>query len=195
MQNVLSIEITNRFHFKADRLMDVILILFGTLFIAICSRVAIYLPFSPVPVTGQTFAVLLMGTILGCKRGGICMGLYVLEGVAGLPVFAAGTSGIGVLFGPTFGYLAGFILAGAFVGWLAEKGFDRRRGSMVLAFCTGQAIIYFFGILRLSSFVGTNNVFALGIAPFLLGDVLKAGMAMILLPSAWKIMSAINDRR
>lgn len=192
MQSVLSVALANRLNIRRNYLVDSVLILFGTIFIALSSRFALYLPFSPVPITGQTFAVLLTGAILGYKRGSISLSIYVLEGLVGLPVFANGTSGIGVLLGPTFGYLVGFIFAGALVGRLAEKGYDRHWLSMFLVFCLGQAIIYFFGILRLSFFVGLENVFEAGIAPFLIGDVLKAGLAMILLPFAWKILKKAN---
>jgi biotin transport system substrate-specific component len=188
MQKVLAVEVVNRLRIKENIFLDTVLIILGSFFVAICSQVAYYLPFSPVPITGQTFAVLLTGAVLGSRRGGLSLSLYVLEGILGLPVFAAGTSGIAVLLGPTFGYLIGFILAGILVGLLAEKGFDRHWYTMIIAFCVGQAVIYFFGVLRLSMFVGMKRVFELGVTPFLIGDVIKAGLAITLLPLTWRLV-------
>jgi len=188
MENVISLEIVNRLNIKKGILIDTIFILMGTIFVAISSQISYYLPFSPIPVTGQTLAVLLTGTILGSRRGGLSLALYVLEGVLGLPVFAGGTSGIPVLIGPTFGYLIGFIFAGVVVGLLAEKGYDHRWFSMAFSFFVGQLIIYFFGALWLTSFVGIKQIFILGVAPFLFGDFIKMGMAIILLPSFWKLV-------
>ncbi len=192
MHNVFSVEIVNRLRIQKGIFLDMVLILLGSAFVAVCSQVAFYLPFSPVPITGQTFAVLLTGTVLGSRRGGMSLAVYVLEGILGFPVFAGGTSGMAVLFGPTFGYLIGFILAGIMIGLLAERGFDRYRPTMMIAFVCGQAIIYFFGGLRLSMFVGIEHVFALGVAPFLIGDAIKGGLAMVLLPSTWRL---INKRK
>ena len=135
MQNTISNEFIQRLHIKENSYLDMGLILFGSLFVGICSQLAIYLPFSPVPITGQTFAVLFVGAILGSKKGGLSLALYILEGIIGLPVFAGGTSGMAVLFGPTAGYLIGFIPAAVLVGYLAEKGFDRRLNLNV--FCPG----------------------------------------------------------
>lgn len=190
MQNVLSIEVVHRLRIKENHLTDILLILLGSFFVAICSQFAYRLPFSPVPITGQTFAVLLTGAVLGCRRGGMSLFLYVIEGAMGLPVFAGGTGGITVILGPTMGYLIGFILAGILVGSLAERGFDKRWYTMLISFCAGQVVIYFFGVLRLSMFVGIERVFELGVAPFLIGDVIKAGLVIMMLPSIWKKMEA-----
>ncbi len=193
MQNVISLEIVNQLNIKKGMLLDAVLIIMGSIFVAVSSQLSFYLPFSPVPVTGQTFAVLLTGTILGSKRGGLSLAFYILQGALGLPVFAGGRSGIPVLIGPTFGYLVGFIFAGAVVGLLAEKGYDRRRISMAVSFLVGQVIIYVIGALWLASFVGIKNVLILGVAPFLVGDFLKMGMAIILLPSFWKLANKANQ--
>jgi len=189
MQNVLSNEFATRLHIKENIYLDMGLIIFGSLFVAVSSQIAFYLPFTPVPITGQTFAVLLMGAVLGSRRGGLSLALYVLEGVLGLPVFAGGTGGMAVLFGPTAGYLIGFIPAAILVGYLSEKGFDRNRIPMFFALLLGLAVIYLFGVIRLLSFVGNEKVFLFGVAPFLVGDLLKTGMVMILIPSGWKLLN------
>ena len=111
MQNVLSVELLHRAQMKENIWLDFLLIVTGSIFVAICAQFVLYLPFSPVPITGQTFAVLLCGAVLGSRRGGLSLALYVLEGAIGLPVFAGSSGGIAVLFGPTAGYLAGFIPA------------------------------------------------------------------------------------
>jgi biotin transport system substrate-specific component len=165
------------------------LIIFGSLFVAVSSQIVIYLPFTPVPVTGQNFAVLLIGAVLGSKRGGLSLALYVLEGTLGLPVFAGGTGGMAVLFGPTAGYLIGFIPAAILVWYLSKKGFDRNWISMFFALFLGLAVIYLFGVIRLLSFVGNEKIILFGIAPFLIGDLLKTGMVMILIPSGWKLLN------
>ena len=189
MQNVLSNEFAQRLHIKENIYLDMGVIIFGSLFVTVSSQIAFYLPFTPVPITGQTFAVLLIGAVLGSRRGGLSLALYVLEGMLGLPVFAGGTGGMAVLLGPTAGYLIGFIPAVILVGYLSEKGFDRNWISMFFALFLGLSVIYLFGVIRLFSFVGKEKVFLLGVAPFLVGDVLKTGMVMILIPSCWKLLN------
>jgi biotin transport system substrate-specific component len=189
MQNTLSNELTQRLHIKENSYLDMILIIFGSLFVGMSSQFALYLPFSPVPITGQTFAVLFVGATLGSRRGGLSLTLYILEGILGLPVFAGGTGGMAVLFGPTAGYLIGFIPAAILVGYLSEKGFDRKRTSMFIAMVLGLAVIYLFGAINLLSFVDIEKVFSLGVAPFLVGDVIKIGMVMVLIPSGWKLLN------
>ena len=189
MQNVLSNEFAHRLHIKENMYLDVWLIIFGSLFVGASSQIVFYLPFTPVPVTGQTFAVLLIGVVLGSRRGGMSLALYVLEGILGLPVFAGGTGGMAVLFGPTAGYLIGFIPAAILVGYLSEKGFDRNWIPMFFALLLGLTVIYLFGVVRLLAFVGNEKVFLFGVAPFLVGDLLKTGMVMILIPSGWKLLN------
>jgi biotin transport system substrate-specific component len=188
MQNVLSNEFTHRLRLEENITLDVVFIILGSVFVALSSQLTFYLPFSPVPFTGQTFAVLLTGAVLGSKRGGLSLVLYLMEGVMGLPVFAGGAGGLVVLFGPTAGYLIGFVPAAVLVGSLAEKGLDRHRYYILFAFFLGQAVIYFFGVLHLLSFVDIRQVFKLGVAPFIIGDTIKAGIAMLLLPSVWKLI-------
>ena len=169
-------------------LYNAVLIVGGSLFIGLCAQVAVLVPFSPVPVTGQTFAVLMAGALLGRRRGGLCILAYIIEGAVGLPVFAMGRAGVGVLLGPTGGYLAGFVAGAYIVGLLAERGWDRRVGAAVLAMVLGNLAIYCFGLLWLSCLMGISGVLAVGLYPFLIGDALKVLLAAILLPSGWKLL-------
>ena len=189
MHTVLSNKLLQLLHIKENTSLDVGVIIFGSLFVAVSSQFALYLPFSPVPITGQTFAVLFLGAVLGSRRGGLALALYVLEGMAGLPVFAGGTGGMAVLFGPTAGYLIGFIPAAILVGYLSEKGFDRKWIPMLISLFLGLIVIYLFGVIRLISFVGYEKVFHLGVAPFIVGDILKIGVLMLLIPSGWKLLN------
>ena len=167
---------------------DVALIIGGSLLIGLCAHVKVWLPFSPVPVTGQTFAVLMLGALLGPRRGCLAVLAYIIEGAAGLPVFAVGI-GPAVLLGPTGGYLFGFIPAAYITGRLAEMGWDRRIGTTVLAMVFGNLAIYSFGLLWLSCLTGFNiMVLTLGLYPFIIGDLVKIILAAILLPAGWKML-------
>ncbi len=176
-------------------LYNAVLIVGGSLFIGLCAQVAVVVPFSPVPVTGQTFAVLMAGALLGRRRGGLCILAYILEGAVGLPVFAMGRAGVGVLLGPTGGYLAGFIVGAYIVGLLAERGWDRRIGTTVLAMALGNLALYAFGLLWLSCLIGVSRVLAVGLYPFVVGDGLKIILAAILLPSGWKLLAMTGPVR
>ena len=170
------------------RLYDLILVISGSLLIGLCAQVKIQ-PFGPVPITGQTFAVLMIGALLGAKRGGLAVLAYLAQGVAGLPVFAV-ISGPAALFGPTGGYLVGFVPAAYVTGLLAEKGWDRRIGTTVLAMALGNAVIYAFGLAWLCCLTGASKtVVTTGLLPFIGGDILKIVSAAILLPSAWKLLA------
>ncbi len=188
MQNVLSNELAYRLRLEENIALDAVFIILGSVFVALSSQLAFYLPFSPIPITGQTFAVLFIGAVLGSRRGGLSLALYVLEGLIGLPVFAGGTGGMAIIFGPTAGYLVGFIPAAILVGYLSEKGFSRNRISMFFTLLLGLTVIYLFGVFRLLSFVEYEKVFILGITPFLVGDAIKTVMATILIPSGWKLI-------
>lgn len=167
---------------------DILLVVTGSLLVAAMAQVKIPLPFSPVPITGQTFAVLLVGAALGARRGASSLSLYVVLGVLGLPVYAGGTGGLSAFLGPTGGYLIGFIFAAYFVGRLAETGRDRRLRSALLIFLAGEIIIYMFGLPWLSLYVGVQKVLVTGLFPFLPGDLLKLAAAALALPGAWKLV-------
>jgi biotin transport system substrate-specific component len=170
---------------------DASLIVVGSMLVALAAQISIRLPFSPVPVTGQTLAVLLIGVLLGSRRGALSIVAYLLEGFMGLPVFASGAAGAAYVMGPTGGYLVGFIAAAYVTGRLAERGWDRHVMSTSLAMFAGNAAIYACGLSWLSIYVGKQAA-ALGLTPFVLGDVIKLALAAILVPSGWKLLKAIS---
>jgi biotin transport system substrate-specific component len=151
----------------------------GVVALTLSAYVIIPLPYTPVPITGQTFAVLLLAAAYGARRGLASVALYLLAGAAGLPVFAA-VPGIA-----SYGYLAGFALAAVAVGWLAQRGWDRTFPLSIAAMLAGEVAIYLCGLLWLARFVGWGHVIALGLIPFLLGDSLKLLAAALLLPAVW----------
>jgi len=169
-------------------LYDISLIMGGSIVLALLSQLAIPLPFTPVPITGQTFGVLLIGALLGSRRGPLTILAYLTEGALGLPVFAQGLAGPAVFAGPTAGYLLGFIGAAFVVGLLAEHGWDRGLGSTFVMMTLGTAIIFLGGALWLGSFVPWNQVIAMGVLPFLPGALIKISAATLLLPAGWKFI-------
>lgn len=165
------------------------LVLGFSLLTALSAQVSIPLPFTPVPVTGQTFAVLLTGALLGSRAGGAAMIAYLLEGVAGLPVFAGGRSGMGIIMGPTGGYLLSYPVAAFVVGYLAERGWDRRLVTAIPAMLLGNAVIYAIGLPWLSMYTPAGkSTFALGLYPFIPGDLYKLLLAAALIPSGWALL-------
>lgn len=156
---------------------------------ALMAQVRLPLPFTPVPVTGQTFAVLLSGAALGWRLGVASQGLYVALGTLGLPFYAGGNSGWEYATGPTGGYLVGFVAAAFVVGHLAERRQDRTVATAVPAFLTGTVIIYLFGVswLAWSLGVGAVEAMGLGMVPFVVGDLVKVVLAGVALPAAWKL--------
>jgi biotin transport system substrate-specific component len=164
------------------------LVIGGSLAIAAAAQLRIVLPFTPVPVTGQTFAVLLIGALFGARRGAATIMTYLSLGLMGLPVFAAAPPGPGALLSPTAGYLAGYVAAAFVTGTLSERGWDRRPWSTALAMGIGSCIIFAFGVLWLSRFVGWAQVLQTGFLPFIPGDLLKIGLATAILPAGWKLI-------
>ncbi|UFQ15679.1 MULTISPECIES: biotin transporter BioY [Streptomyces] len=171
----------------ASRAKDAVLVLGGAALTGIAAQIAVPVPGSPVPVTGQTFAALLVGTALGARRGFLSLALYALVGMAGMPWFAQAGSGVAA---PSLGYVLGMLLAATVVGALARRGGDRSMvrtaGTMVL----GSAIIYAVGVPYLAAATGMSltQAVAAGLTPFLIGDALKAALAMGVLPTAWKLL-------
>ena len=163
---------------------DVALVVGSAAFVGLAAQVSFPLPGTPVPVTGQTFAVLLAGAALGWQRALPSMALYLLAGGLGLPWFAGGSSGWG---GASFGYIIGFVLAGTVVGWLAARGGDRTPVRTVLTMTLGTLLIYAVGVPYLMADLGVGfaTAFDLGVQPFLVGDALKVALAAGLLPAAW----------
>ncbi|MGY1500900.1 biotin transporter BioY [Streptomyces sp. QTS52] len=171
----------------ASRVRDAALVLGGAALTGIAAQIAVPVPGSPVPVTGQTFAALLVGTALGAGRGFAALVVYALAGLAGVPWFAEGGSGTSV----SFGYILGMLLASAAVGALARRGADRSMLRMAGTMLLGEAIIYAIGVpyLALAAGMSASAAIAAGLTPFLLGDALKAALAMGVLPTAWKFLN------
>ena len=161
---------TRYFPRTAAWLRDLLLITTGALFVAALAQVKIPLPFTPVPLTGQTFAVLLVGATLGSKRGVASLALYTLMGAVGLPFFAGGASGLAYLSGPTLGYLIGFVVAAYAVGTVAERGLERSVRTSLVPFLIGTLVIYIFGAGWLAILFGIEKALTLGVLPFLVGD-------------------------
>lgn len=161
-------------------------VVLGSLLIALCAQVVV--PLYPVPVTGQTFAVLLVGAVLGSRLGALAALAYLVEGSLGLPVFAGAAWGPAHLFGPTGGYLAGFVLAAGLTGWLAERGWDRGVLSTVAMMTAGTAVLFLPGLLVLNFFVPSGTLLAVGLYPFLIGGAAKILLAAAVLPAAWKLL-------
>jgi biotin transport system substrate-specific component len=169
------------------------LVIIAAALTALAAQWRIPLPLTPVPITGQTFAVLLTGAALGFRLGAAGQILYLAVGIAGAPVFTDGASGFEVIRGATGGYLVGFVFAAGLIGWMAERRQDRSFATMFTAFFIGSAVIYTFGVIGLvtSAGMGLSDAIAGGVVPFVFGDVLKAAAAGLILPSAWKL---VGDR-
>jgi len=180
---------TRAFPRVAGWLRDIILIVLGALFVAALAQVEIPLPFTPVPITGQTFGVLLVGAALGSKRGAASLGTYLVMGMVGLPFFAGGAHGFEIVLGATGGYLIGFILAAYAIGRLAERGWERSVRTSLVPFLVGTVIIYVCGVAWLAVLLGSfSKAIAAGLLPFLIGDVVKLIAAALALPTAWKFV-------
>ena len=164
------------------------LVVFGSLLLAVSAQFKI--PLYPVPVTGQTLVVLLIGMTYGPRLGGITLAAYLFEGALGLPVFAGGAAGAAVLMGPTAGYLFGFLLAAIAMGYLAERGMGRTVVSTIAAMVIGNCVIYLCGALWLANFIGFGQAIAAGVLPFLYGDALKLVVAAGLMPWAWRAVKS-----
>lgn len=164
-------------------------------FVGLSAQLVIVLPFTPVPITGQTFAVLLGGAALGWRRGAAGMVVYAVAGLAGLPWFAAHHGGAGALSLPSFGYIVGFPVAAVVVGWLASRRLDRHVVSTIVLMVLGNLVIYAFGVpwLMVALHVGLGRGLALGALPFLIGDALKVLLAAGLLPSAWRLVGRVGS--
>jgi biotin transport system substrate-specific component len=173
-----------------SRLRHVALIALGAVVIYLSARIAIPVPGSPVPVTGQTFGVLLVGGALGFRRGLAAVALYVAIGLIGFPFFADNKGGVSVILGATGGYIVGFLIAGALVGRLAELGWDRRIVGALGAMAIGNLVIYLTGVpwLMVVAHYDLATGIAKGLTPFLLGDALKLLLAAAAFPIAWWVV-------
>lgn len=178
---------------RTNALMNVLLVVAASLVTAGAAQIEIRLPWTPVPITGQSFAVLLSGLVLGSRRAFLAQLLYLAEGAAGLPFFAGGAAGLVKLVGPTGGYLMAFPFAAAFTGWLAERGWDRRPVTMFAAMLAGSTIVFGLGLLQLSRFVPADTLLASGLLPFVPGDLIKSAIAAGVFPLVWKLVPKSGD--
>jgi biotin transport system substrate-specific component len=170
----------------------VVLALAGSLFVAVCAKLKVDI--GPVPLTMQTLAVLMVGAAYGSRLGAATLLLYLAEGAAGLPVFAGPPIfGLAHILGPTGGYLMSYPIAAGLVGFMAERGFDRSFPRMLGATLLGSAVILVLGMLWLSSFLGMQKAIALGLMPFIIGDAIKATLAALTFPLAWKLIGHGKD--
>jgi len=168
-------------------LLDAVLVVLFSAFIALTAQVEI--PLWPVPLTLQTLGVLFAGAVLGSRRGTVALLLYLTEGALGLPVFAGGASGVGYMLGPTGGYLVGFVVAAGAVGWLAQRGWDRRLLWAAVAMVIGNGVIYVCGVAWLAVFLGDPwGALFKGLLLFLIGDLIKIAVAALALPGGWKLV-------
>jgi biotin transport system substrate-specific component len=177
------------------RARDLALVVAGAALTALLAQVAVHVPGSPVPVTGQTLAVGLVGATLGARRGAAALMLYLLAGLA-LPVYADGSSGWSVLWGPSGGYIVGFVLAAGVIGRVAELGGDRRILGAFAAFVVGQLIIFACGLAGLKIAVGESWSWTVhnGFTIFILGGLIKAAVGAAVLPSAWQLVRRTDGR-
>ena len=173
-----------------SRLFDVALVAAGSLFIGIAAQVSVHLPNNPVPITGQTFAVLLVAAGSGLWRGVASTAIYAALGLAGVPWFAGASSGY---VSATFGYILGFVAAAALVGWLAQRGWTRTPWRTAAAMVLGSIAIYAIGVpwLKATLDLTWSTAISLGLTPFVIADLLKAALAAGLFTAAW----AVVDRR
>lgn len=169
---------------------DIALVTAGAALVAVLAQVAI--PLWPVPVTGQTLAVLLVGAGLGAARGAASLTLYALLGAVGLPIYSDASSGWSVLAGPTGGYIIGFIASAAIVGWAAERSWDRGWYKPIITFIGGSIVVFAFGLPWLAFSLGQlglpndlQSVLVAGFYPFIIGGLIKAAIAAALLPTLW----------
>lgn len=176
-----------------DRVRSGVLVVGFALMTAILAQFEVSLGFTPVPITGQTLGVLLAGGALGWRRGAASMGLYWVLGLVGLPFYSGGQGGWSAGTGSTMGYLAGFVVAAALIGYLAERNDNRDVASSLAAMALGSAVIYVMGAIWLAHSIGVplatgeTNAISLGVTPFLVGDAIKLVFAGLLLPAAWAI--------
>ena len=171
-----------------DNTANIFTIILGSFLIAVLAQISIPLPFTPIPITGQTIGVVLVGGLLGARRGAMAVLTYLMEGAIGLPVFAQMKAGAHVLVGPTAGYLWGFVFAAFLIGYLAEKGWTVKTTSSFFSCFVATTLILVLGTLYLATFsVGFNEALIMGFYPFLVGDVVKSAICGGLITGIRKI--------
>lgn len=178
---------------RPTALTDALMITSGAALTAVLAQVVV--PLWPVPVTGQTLAVLLVGATLGAWRGAASLGLYALIGIAGVPVFNSGASGIAQLAGPTGGYIVGFVLAAYATGWCAQRQWDRGIVKAAVTMAVGTLVTFAIGLPWLAYTLDLNlsQTLSAGLYPFIPGGIVKAAIAAALLPLAWRMVQHRDD--
>ena len=182
--------------FSSTAFGKVAIVLAGTLLLAVSAKVQV--PFWPVPMTMQTFVVLVIAMACGSFIGGSIVLTYLIEGALGLPVFAGApgqVSGIGYLVGPTGGYLVGMLVASIAVGQLSVRGWDRSVYRTLAAMIIGTFVIFTFGYVWLSTWVGAYKAWSLGVMPFILSEGLKITLAALTLPAGWSLLRRARSER
>jgi biotin transport system substrate-specific component len=181
---------------RTGLLVDALLALGGAAFVGLAAQVSWHLGFTPVPITGQTFAVLLVGAAYGSALGAASLSLYMLLGIAGVPWYSEQKHGWEVFSGATGGYIVGFVVAAAVTGYLSERGWDKRFSSSVAAMLTGSVVIYLCGALWLHHdlHLNWNTTLVDGVYPFVPGDLVKLYLAAAALPAAWKLVHRIRKQ-
>lgn len=186
--------------FNRSLVVDLVLVASGAFLTALLAQVTI--PLWPVPITGQTLAVLLVGATLGLRRGAASLALYAVLGLVGLPVYApqddgSHLTGLVALAAPSFGYIIGFIFAAGLVGWLSERTWDRKFLKALATFVGGTAVVFVFGLPWLAVVTGATplQTYQWGLEPFIIGGIVKAVIAALLLPVAWWGSDRIVARR
>ncbi len=169
---------------------SLVLMVAGSLFMALCAQVSFFLPTTPVPITLQTLGVMLIGALFGARLGALTMLLYLVEGALGMPFFSGGRGGFAHLMGPTGGYLLSYPIAAFVVGLLAERGWDRSLRTSVVAMVLGSVVVYAIGFSWLSMYRGmlpNVTLFQAAVLPFLPGDAIKIVVAALALPGGWAL--------
>lgn len=171
--------------FPRHLVVDITLVVLGAALVGGFAQ--LYVPLWPVPITGQTLAVLLVGATLGTIRGALALTVYAALGIIGVPWFSEAESGFDVIAGPTGGYIIGFIASAALVGWLSERQWDRRIFKAIATFLGGTLVVFAFGLpwLAFSLGIGVDLTLEYGLWPFVIGGLIKTAIAAILLPAAW----------
>jgi biotin transport system substrate-specific component len=180
---------------RSGLLTDALLVAGGAGLVGLAAQVSFHLGYTPVPITLQTFPVLLVGAALGPIRGAASLTLYLLLGIAGVPLYSEQKHGWAVFSGATSGYIVGFVLAAALVGSLAERGWDRKFSSAVASMLTGSVVIYVCGAVWLRHYLHLNwaNTLEDGVYPFVPFDLVKLYLAAATLPSAWKLVARLKS--
>lgn len=170
---------------------DLMLVVGGAALLAACAQLTI--PFYPVPFTLQTLSIMVIGLSLGAKRGSAAAALYVLAGIAGMPVFAGASAGVVHLFGPTGGYLLSYPIAAGFLGWVSEKGWDRSWTKAALGILIAEAIIFLLGVGVLSASIGLAKAINLGFVIFIPAELLKTIAVMLIMPAIWGKLKGVQS--